>query len=622
MLLLFLSVTCQAESLTRPFIVELEQNVVFPNQRFSTKPDLHTLPGDLPGITDTDGYARLTLLPEEKRHRADSYGIKTTIIETISWQWLYFTHLLVAYELILSTKDASISAIPYSWLPVEVVVIVGWLFKNYRNPNSPSHSLIEQQAGQHYPFAATTAMFDSGHGQPQYPPSESSNRQAPKTTTHLAGYFTGLLHSVSGDGNEGPEQHSHTLGFNCFVHPCRGVCELRPSFDSSDSGALNSVESSTGCTKVTSEKSSCPSMADRYCCRRNPVDGVVSDGDASGSKGAAVADTMNPAKRANCNLTVVAKECQQRTCRSVYKNAASLSTHKSKYHSGGKICDVAVVGEDHQQRLCGKIFKHAQGLWEHKRKAHTGLQTCTVTVIGEDGQQRPCSRIYMNSHALSDHKKREHSSQKTCDLTVVGEDGQQRPCGTVFKNAPSLSSHKSRYHTGHKTCEMTVVGEDGQQRPCGMACENSRNLVEHKRSVHSGQQTCVVNMVGEDGQLWPCGKVCKNLQALSSHKSNYHSGQKMCDLVVVDKDRQQRRCAKVCRNAQALRDHKSRYHSGKKTCDVTLVGTDGLKYRCGVVCQNAKALSNHKGRHRKRRAVDQDQNSDLSPRSETHPFMR
>ncbi|WOG26937.1 hypothetical protein [Endozoicomonas sp. 8E] len=108
--MLSLSVFCQIEPLTKQFIVELKQNTGSSNQRFSIKPDLNTLLNNPSDIAETYGYEGSGLPSGEKRHKPDSYGFKTTFIESISWQWLCTTNLLVAYRLILTTKGTLLSS--------------------------------------------------------------------------------------------------------------------------------------------------------------------------------------------------------------------------------------------------------------------------------------------------------------------------------------------------------------------------------------------------------------------------------------------------------------------------------------------------------------------------------
>ncbi|WOG26944.1 hypothetical protein [Endozoicomonas sp. 8E] len=557
-----MSIICQARPLTRRFIVELEQNADFPDQHFSIKHDWHTLSDSPSDIVDKQGCAEHGLPSHKKRHKSYSCAVKTTFIESISWQWLYTTNLLIAYELILTIKNNSPHPNPYSWLPLEAVITVSWLLKSYWNPNSPLFNLIEQKkAMQEHPFAITTMMAGSEHDPQQTTPSESSGQSVPQAITFPKGYFTQLLYSDSADGNENPQQHSHTLGLNCFLHPCNDVCQFRQSSDSSPGEVLDCEKSSADHTGATPEQGSCSHLASTHCYRCNSKDGLASVSEDTGE-----AHTTDTAGQTTCN--------------------------------------VIVPGKNGQQRPCGKVCKNARALSVHKRKIHSGQQTCNETVAGKDGQLRPCGKVYKCAKALSGHKAKYHTGQKTCVVIVVREDGQKHPCGKIYKCAQALSDHKAKYHTGQKTCVLTVVREDGQPRPCGRVCKNSQALMDHKRKVHTGQQTCDVTVVTEHGQQRPCGKVCKNAQSLSSHKSKVHSGQQTCDLIEVGKDGEQQACGKVFKNTNSLSTHKTIYHTGQKTCSMTVIGEDGQQRPCRKVCKNAIDLSNHKRTHRKRRPVD------------------
>ncbi|WP_257254051.1 ankyrin repeat domain-containing protein [Endozoicomonas sp. SESOKO3] len=85
------------------------------------------------------------------------------------------------------------------------------------------------------PLTAIITMPGSGNDQPQHPPSASSGQQAQETTIGPTGSFNNFLNSdsASAGGNGGSQQHLHTLGLDCFVSPCHGVCQFRPSSDSS-----------------------------------------------------------------------------------------------------------------------------------------------------------------------------------------------------------------------------------------------------------------------------------------------------------------------------------------------------------------------------------------------------
>ncbi|WP_257282076.1 ankyrin repeat domain-containing protein [Endozoicomonas sp. ISHI1] len=236
LLLITLSVVCQAQPLTRRFFVEFEQKTGSPNQNFSVTPDQRALSGSLSDFTQTKGFAGSDLPSDEKQVRLNSRELKTTTIESISWQWLIATHLLVGYELILTSKNTPLSSASYSWLPVEVLIAVAWFLKSYWNNNSSSFNPITQkELRQDHPLAAIITMPGSGNDQPQHPPSASSGQQVQETTVSPTGSFNNFLNSdsASAGGNGGSQQHLHTLGLDCFVSPCHGVCQFRPSSDSS-----------------------------------------------------------------------------------------------------------------------------------------------------------------------------------------------------------------------------------------------------------------------------------------------------------------------------------------------------------------------------------------------------
>ncbi|WOG27126.1 hypothetical protein [Endozoicomonas sp. 8E] len=212
-------------------------------------------------IVHTNLYEESNSPPDNKRHIPNGYGIKTTLIESVSWQWLYTTHLLIAYELVLTRKNAPLSYNSYSWLSLEVAA--GWLLKSYWNPDSLLFNPVKQQTasivkGDHS-FENFTMMFGSGQNAQQYQPSALISQQVPQTTHSLCA-FSSLLSDESCSGNGGPHQHSHTLGLNCFVYPCNDICRSRPPFDNREPAEwpLNSIGDSTGQTGVYPEQSSCP----------------------------------------------------------------------------------------------------------------------------------------------------------------------------------------------------------------------------------------------------------------------------------------------------------------------------------------------------------------------------
>ncbi|WP_422137173.1 hypothetical protein [Endozoicomonas sp. ALC020] len=659
LLLLSLSVICQAGSLTRRFIVELEQNAGSPKQNFSIKSDWHTLSGNPSDIAHINDYGQSYLPPCKKRNRSPGCGIEKTIIESISWQWLYATNLLIAYEMSVTTKVATRITTPYLSLPSEVLVAVAWFLKNYWNPDTRLFGMIEQQVtsvmteGDHR-FATITAAFGSGENSPQYQSSESSSQPAPKATLPLMSSFISPLNNDYNGGNGGDQQHLHTLGLNCFVHPCYGFCQLHPLSGSSEPAEwpLNTL------------KSSCPHLATGHCSgcmghfdpakamesRQNPlfrtfndfsdiqfpfdsdpqfddIDGHFADLiqnaiDATESLDddvqmlgylSSIADDLT-ATNGSLDLqrllgehelafTLNSSETQQTTFKSsqLDQSQAHLSLTgalQAKADSGQKICELTVVLKGGEQQPCGKVFKNAISLSSHKRRCHTGPKVCDLTVMREDGQQGPCGMVYKNAGSLVNHKRTFHTGQKTCDQIEVGEDGQQRRCGKICKNAGALSDHKSKYHKGQKTCEVIVFGEDGQQRPCGKLFMNTNCLEYHKREEHSGERTCDVVVVAEDGQQRSCGRLFTNTKKLKYHKRQEHSRKRACKVVVVGEEGQLRPCSNHCKNAVAVSKHKRSYHSGQQTCEVLVVGEDGRQRPCGKLCNNARALVNHKrGKH-------------------------
>ncbi|WOG26882.1 hypothetical protein [Endozoicomonas sp. 8E] len=669
-----MSVISQAASLTRRFIVELERDAGSPKQNFTIKRDWHTLSGNPSDIDHVNDHAESDLPSDKKRHRAPGYGIEKTIIGSISWQWLYASNLLIAYELFVTTKVTNMSAESYLWLPLEVPVAVARLLKNYWKPDTRLFNPIEQQATSMltrwgHRFAIITAVFGSGENSPQYQSSESSSQPAPKTTLPPMSSFISRLNNDYSGGNGGNQQHLHTLGLNCFVHPCHGFCQLSPISGSSEPAEWPQNPPGSPCVHVaTGYCSSCMRHFDPAYAResdQNPlfktlndlsdiqlpfdsespfdgIDGHLADsiqnaidaneslnGDAPmiGYLSSIVddfavingsLDLQCPLKEDELAFTLNPSETEQTTSKSsqLDQNQSHLfrtGAAEAKTDSGQKTCELIVVGKDGQQRPCWRGFKRAGALANHKSKYHSGQKTCELIVVGKDGQQRPCWRGFKNAGALANHKSKYHSGQKTCELIVVGEDGQQRPCGKVFKSTGALTNHKVVSHTGQKICDLTEVGEDGQQRPCGKLCRNAKALSDHKSKYHRGRRACEVIVFGEDGQQRPCGGLFKNAKTRIDHKRKKHSLHKACKVIVAGEDGQLQPCEKICKNAIALAVHKRGEHSGQRACKVIVGEQDGQQRPCGKVFKSAGALSDHKRKGRKRKPADLDQDDELSP---------
>ncbi|WP_257254066.1 hypothetical protein [Endozoicomonas sp. SESOKO3] len=555
-----------------------------------------------------------------------------------------------------------------------MVVTVGWLLKCYWNPDSPLFNPVEVQLTQDQTSAIITMMHGSGHGQKQYPPSEPSGLQAPETMSHYRGSFTSLQNTDygHGGGDGGPQQHLHTLGLNCFVHPCRGVCQFGPLFDSRSAAEFHLAEPyatihtpearaevSVAQLGATPEQNSCPHLANRQCpgclgtsdtveakhSEEESIFGILID--TSDGNGVAsdlidyttdaigllnddelmlrgllstvndfefITESLSLLDQSQTHLsrkdTLQALPVPENIIFGAKKCQQELLDDQANIHSEQPTYDEKVVGEDRQTQPRRKISKNAKALSNKKRADHSSQQICDVMVV-EGGHQRPCGTVYKNALTLSDHKRRKHSGPQTCDVTVIGKDG-QRSCGKICKNALALSVHKSKYHCEQKICGETVVGDDGLQQLCGKVCRNTQVLADHKRRDHTGPQTCQVVKVGEDGQQRPCGKVFSNAITLCYHRRKSHGKQRICVKAVVGEGGQQRPCGKIFKNDQALSNHKMWYHTGQQACDEAVVGEDGQQRPCGRVCKNAKALSNHKRQHQKRKPVDVHQNNDLS----------
>lgn len=593
LLLILSSFACQAEALTRLFIVESGQKAGFLKQSCFIKRDQH-LCSD---IADTRDYAVLDSPPDDKPLWPGGYRVKTALIESISWQWLYVTDLLVAYELILTTKNAPICVNPYSWLSLEVVVAVVWLSTSYWNLCTPLFSAIEQQTtSQDNSFAITTMMVGSEQTPQQGQPSKARSQHALKANIHPAGSRSSHLNTECGDGNRCPKKQLHTLGLNCFVDYCCGVCQWRQSSDSSgvDGWSLNLEESFTNQTEATSGQSPCPHMAFGYCLL------CVGDLDPENAKHS----RHKPLFERWVDFSRIPLRCDfgqppQSLCEK-FGSPMTLNHRETEQ----TVTDLSQLCQTQPQLSQSGTPQFTD---------YRGQKTCHVKVIAENGQKRSCGAMFRHTKALSDHKSLCHSWRQICNVTVVGEDGQPRLCGMIYRSACALNDHKSKFHRGQQTCGVIVVGEDGRQQQCGRVCKNSNSLSYHKRRDHSGQKTCNVTVVREDGQHWPCRKVCKNAASLSAHKSKCHSGQRNCDVTMIGANGQQRRCGRVFKNVHALSNHKIRVHTDKQACDVTVIGEDGLQRPCGRICKNAKSMSEHKRKHRKRKPADLDQEDDLSP---------
>ncbi|WP_257255615.1 MULTISPECIES: hypothetical protein [unclassified Endozoicomonas] len=569
LLLLFLllsSVVCQAEPLTGRFMIE---------------------PGS-------------GLPPDDKRHRVSSYRVNR-----------------VAYELILTARNVHLSSVLfscYSRLTIEIVVLVSWLMLTKGD----------------CPFVTTTMMAASGDNPPQDPASGSSCQGTPGTTCYSTRFFTCLERSGSGGDNRDPQRHSHTLGLNCFVHPCYGVCQFRPSGATSIDPEIAAHPQPISPLQIGIDIADIqpPWNFDSPTNSENHLNDTAMDEieipenfSFTSDDFAQIDEWLDPEKpfeEIEASLTLSHSETQQTATESTrlcqgQPHLSQPDAIQATEHSGQRACKVTVVGGNGQPQPCGKVFKNAQTLATHKYQYHSGQQTCEVKIVSQGGRAQTCGQIFKNIKALSAHKNQYHTGPRVCDVILVGVHVPPRPCGKAYKSALALSVHKRQCHTGQRICDVILVGKDGQRRPCGKVYKNVQCLSAHKSQYHTEQRVCDVSVVSGHGQPRPCGKVCKNVQALSNHKRKEHTAQQTCGATVAGKDGQPRPCGKVCKNSKVLSAHKSKCHTGQRVCDVTLVSEDGQPRPCGKLCRNGQALSDHKRTHRKRKPVDAGQNNGFCP---------
>lgn len=425
LLLLPLSFTCQAQLLTERYIVELQQNGGSPDKIFSIKPDRHTLPGNASGINNKNGYARSGFLADDPPLGLGGYGVKTDIIESISWHLLYSATLLVGYKLTLTFSDHSPGAKTDSWLFAGVFISIGWLLTSYWNPDSPIFNPIGQpEANQDYPFAINTMMLSPEHNSKQVQRSDSSGQQASGSTTQLTGTIISHRHSDSGGSNRDPEQRQHTFGLNCYADNCNGVCQFRQS-------------------QPTPEQSSRPDE----------------DFDQRGSP--------SPEVRFSFSLTQLA--------------SASVAGTSQTRQITTQTTELSQLG--HRKPHCSQAGK-VRALPAYRKRSHNRQLACDVQFRDLSGRPHSCGSVFNNANSLLAHKSQYHGRPQICDIPEIDENGRQRPCGWLFKNAKALSVHRSSKHTRQHICEETVVGANGQQRPCGRLFWYVQDLAEHIREYH------------------------------------------------------------------------------------------------------------------------------------------
>ncbi|WP_422413560.1 MULTISPECIES: hypothetical protein [unclassified Endozoicomonas] len=156
LLIASLSAICQGGTLKRRFVVDFQKdNADSSVQNISIKNGSYTLSCNQSDIANNSGRAESSALPDDKQRGLGGYGLMT-FIESVSWQWIYISNLLVLYELVV-INNAAFSHRYKLLLTWEAFMAVSWFAKNYRNPDSPQ--MGQPEAGQDEPFANTSMML-------------------------------------------------------------------------------------------------------------------------------------------------------------------------------------------------------------------------------------------------------------------------------------------------------------------------------------------------------------------------------------------------------------------------------------------------------------------------------
>ncbi|WOG28306.1 hypothetical protein [Endozoicomonas sp. 8E] len=401
-----LSVVCQAESSTRHFVVDFQQDDAgSPIQGFSVKCDFNTLSYTSTDMVDTNGYAGLD-------------------IESISWPLIYATHLLATYEPILSIHDTPLSGKPLSWLPAGAFVALGWLLKNYWNSDPSLLIAMDQlEASQDDRFAIITMMLP-GNGQQkndqQNPPSTSSGQQATggATSTRITGYASGSPPGGSDGDDRNPESQQHTFGYNCHFGSCHGICKLR---------SPNHPTMATFGTRSYS----LPEIAYEELLRQEQLrpDILARPGAASRS----TAGDPDPTGRFVCDVQMETWNGERAPCGMSCSNRERLSEHKMRYHTAPLFCDVVVVGGDGEQQLCGQVL-HLPQQEDHNSRYH-------------DDE--------MDIRWSDPNRSHQVPGSVFCDVVVYVNVNEgrlnrmtQQLCGRIFESEEGLLRHIGRHHQG------------------------------------------------------------------------------------------------------------------------------------------------------------------------------
>ncbi|WP_257282442.1 C2H2-type zinc finger protein, partial [Endozoicomonas sp. ISHI1] len=382
------------------------------------------------------------------------------------------------------------------------------------NGYSGSGSPLDDKPCRRNKFQIITCMY--GTGGANYSRTTGPEDHDQSFNRHSEKYHY-LYDNEHNDENSGrPADSRHSLDENCHQQPCchrQGRCIFAPS---TTIWCLSTSDDSFACrTDVylqTGDQESGPVS--------HPAGGLTVVSGAESTTGPSLTLNSPPAKKER-KAGSKKYRCDHPGCEKPLSSQASLSTHKSQYHTGEQTCPE-----------CQKTLPNARALTAHKRKDHTPWQTCPE-----------CQKILPNAQALSTHKRKYHTPEQTCP-----------ECQKTLPNAQALSVHKSQYHTGERTCPEcrktlpNALALSAHKRKdhtpertcpeCQKTLPNALALSAHKRKDHTPEQTCP-----------ECQKTLPNAKALSDHKRKDHTPEQACP-----------ECQKTLPNAQALSVHKSEYH--------------------------------------------------------------
>ena len=203
--------------------------------------DMGSLQSKPTEIISTNSYSGSDTPPDDKPYSPRGYWERlTTIVESVSWQPLYASNEVIGYKLLLAFQEDSYQPQPFSWMPVVVTVVVGWLARSSWNPEAPMFNQLDEQAtNQQHELQIITLMDKPGGGY-----SQAAGSWGHGWSFNMYSSFTGRSHYLFGNHQRGyygdnpgwPTTPVHSYGENCYEQPCcfqRGRCIYAPSLATS-----------------------------------------------------------------------------------------------------------------------------------------------------------------------------------------------------------------------------------------------------------------------------------------------------------------------------------------------------------------------------------------------------